>query len=338
MLRRSIAALAFACSTAGFVPAALGQGAADPSAEARDVRAWLTRMHEAAGRVNFHGTFVVSAGGMLASNRVVHYCEGKNQFERLEALDGQPRRVLRHNDMVQTMWPASRVVSVEQRDVLSSFPALLQRADGAFADYYVLRVLGDDRVAGYDAQVVLVKPRDAHRLGYRLWAEKNSSLLLRAEVLGPRDEVLESVAFSELAIGVKPQPETVLQAMKRLDGWRVIRPSVTRTRLDAEGWSLRAPVPGFREISVVKRATEPADEGHGASPPMLQSVWSDGLTYVSVFIEPYQADRHGRPIHTALGATQTLMRRQGDWWVTVMGEVPAPTLKLFAQALERLPR
>lgn len=337
MLRRSLAVLALACSSAGFSPGALGQGT-DPAAEARDVRAWLTRMHEASGRVNFHGTFVVSAGGMLASNRMAHYCEGKNQFERLEALDGQPRRVLRHNDTVQTMWPASRVVSIEQRDVLSSFPSLLQRADGAFAEHYVLRVLGDDRVAGYDAQVVLVKPRDAHRFGYRLWAEKNSSLLLRAEVLGPRDEVLESAAFSELAIGVKPQPETVLQAMKRLDGWRVVKPTVTRTRLDAEGWSLRAPVAGFREISVVKRAMESADEGNGAHPPVLQSVWSDGLTYVSVFIEPFQPERHGRPMQTALGATQTLMRRQGDWWVTVMGEVPAPTLKLFAQALERLPR
>ena len=38
---------------------------------------------------------------------------------------------------------------------------------------------------------------------------------------------------------------------------------------------------------------------------------------------------------TTIGATQTLMRRQGDWWITVVGDVPASTLKAFAGALER---
>jgi sigma-E factor negative regulatory protein RseB len=67
----------------------------------------------------------------------------------------------------------------------------------------------------------------------------------------------------------------------------------------------------------------------------LQTIFSDGLTHVSVFIEPFRAERHARPIHTAIGATHTLMRRQGDWWITVMGDVPLSTLKKFAAALER---
>jgi sigma-E factor negative regulatory protein RseB len=54
-----------------------------------------------------------------------------------------------------------------------------------------------------------------------------------------------------------------------------------------------------------------------------------------VFIEPYQPERHAKPMQTAIGATQTLMRRQGDWWITVMGEVPADTLKAFARTLQR---
>jgi sigma-E factor negative regulatory protein RseB len=29
------------------------------------------------------------------------------------------------------------------------------------------------------------------------------------------------------------------------------------------------------------------------------------------------------------------MRRQGDWWVTVVGDVPTATLRHFANALER---
>ena len=41
------------------------------------------------------------------------------------------------------------------------------------------------------------------------------------------------------------------------------------------------------------------------------------------------------PMLTTMGPTQTLMRRQGDWWITVVGDVPAVTLKAFAAGLER---
>jgi len=68
---------------------------------------------------------------------------------------------------------------------------------------------------------------------------------------------------------------------------------------------------------------------------VLQSVFSDGLTHVSVFIEPYDAKRHRQPMRTSQGATHTLMSRHGDWWVTVMGEVPLATAQQFEAALER---
>ena len=68
---------------------------------------------------------------------------------------------------------------------------------------------------------------------------------------------------------------------------------------------------------------------------MLQAIFSDGLTLVSIFIEPFRADRHVPEPVVAMGATHALSRRQGDWWVTVVGDVPPSTLRRFAQALER---
>ena len=94
-------------------------------------------------------------------------------------------------------------------------------------------------------------------------------------------------------------------------------------------------MPGFRQVSCVKRPLEDAEPPSGASADALQTIFSDGLTYVSVFIEPYNSERHTRQILTTIGATQTLMRRQGDWWITVVGDVPAATLKSFAAGLER---
>ena len=326
------------CAGLALAPNAWGGEAAkdgNPAAQAKDVRSWLMRIHDAASRRNFQGTFVVSGGGNVASARMSHFCEGSNQYERIESLDGKARNVFRHNDVVHTVWPASRVAVVEQRDLLTSFPALLQAGADSVGDWYELRQQDDERVAGHAANVLHVRAKDALRYGYRLWSDKASGLLLRADVLSARGEVLETSAFSDISIGVRPQPESVLQAMKKLDGYRVLRPVMSPTSLEAEGWAMRQVAPGFRQVRCVNRDMDNAGDvaATGGAQRVLQAIFADGMTYVSLFIEPYK-DVH-RPLHAAVGATQTLSMRQGDWWITVIGDVPAATLQLFASALER---
>lgn len=314
-------------------PPAGAQPPGDPLVEAREARYWLARIHEATGQRSFLGTFVVSAGGSVASARIAHYCEGDNQYERIEALDGRRRQVLRHNDLVTSLWPQQRLAVVETRGLMSRFPALLSSGAGRIVERYHVRALGEGRVAGHEAHVLLLSPKDGYRFGHRLWAEKQSGLLLRAEVLDEREAVLEASAFTDLIIGVKPQPELVLKAMKRLDGYRVERPALEPTELQAEGWALRDAPPGFAPVSTVRRSMASADAA--APAPVLQAIWSDGLTHVSVFIEPFSPDAHRRESMASMGATQTLMRRLGDSWVTVVGDVPAATLKAFAFGIER---
>ena len=52
-------------------------------------------------------------------------------------------------------------------------------------------------------------------------------------------------------------------------------------------------------------------------------------------IEPFNAQRHKRELLMSMGATQTLAKRKGDWWLTVIGDVPVLTLRTFAAAMER---
>ena len=323
---------ALACAGAAwFVPGPAWAQTSDPLVEAREARWWLGRMHEASSRRSFQGTFVVSAGGSVTSSRIVHYSQGNNQYERIESLDGQRRQVYRHNDAVLTLWPASRVALLESRTAINRFPALLQTSADRIVRLYDARPLGVDRVAGMDANVLLLKPRDGFRFGLRLWAEKNSGLLLRAEVMGERDEIIESSAFSDVQIGIRPQPELVLHAMRRLDGFRVERPVIEPASLAQDGWLTHDLPPGFELTSSVRRVID-TDQPR---PGVLQSNFADGLTHVSVFIEPFNPQRHKRELLMSMGATQTLAKRRGDWWLTVIGDVPVLTLRTFAAALAR---
>lgn len=347
LVTRGLRAMPAVLLLAALLPATGGaaQAGGDPLVEARDARYWLARIHEAAGKRNFQGTFVVTAAGSVASSRIVHFCEGRNQFERIESLDGQQRQVYRHNEMVHTVWPHSRVAVVETRQAIGQFPLLLSAGSDHIVQFYDVKSVGDGRVAGHEANVLLLQPKDGYRFGYRLWAERASGLLLRSEVFDEREVVLETSAFSEVVIGVKPRPELVLQAMKRLDGYRVERPALQDVDIAREGWVLRQLPPGFRHVSSVKRLMNaPAEEqpqaaaaqgGSPMAPPaVLQAIYSDGLTYVSVFIEPYLPRLHRREMLMAMGATQTLVRRRGEWWITVIGDVPVVTLRAFSAALE----
>ena len=298
-----------------------------------DARAWLSRIHAAASSGNYEGTMVYSAGGALSSSRVWHYCVGEQVYEKQEALDGRQQRIVRHNDSVHTLWPQARVAVVEKREALGAWSTTPQTVDPQALDQYELRPDGSARVAGREATVFLLEPRDALRYAQRLWADQATGLMLRADVIGPGAErpVIESTAFSEIAIGVKPQPETVLKAIRRIDDYRIVRPRQKRTTLDAEGWALARPVSGFRLAGCLRRGMETAGENE----PVLQAVFSDGLTHVSVFLEAYDAQRHRNEMQARQGATATLTRRRGDHWVTVVGDVPPSTLPLFADAIER---
>jgi sigma-E factor negative regulatory protein RseB len=69
----------------------------------------------------------------------------------------------------------------------------------------------------------------------------------------------------------------------------------------------------------------------------MQWTFSDGLANVSLFVEPFDSRRHTREGATDFGgATRTFARHFESWWVTAVGEAPASTLNIFAQALERV--
>ncbi|MES2936481.1 MAG: MucB/RseB C-terminal domain-containing protein [Pseudomonadota bacterium] len=287
---------------------------------------WLARMQQASRQRSYIGTFVVSSSsGAMSSGRIWHACDGPLQVERVESLTGAPRSTFRRNDEVVIFVPESRVVRTEKRELLGMFPELLKSSETSIPDFYSARRLGADRVAGFEAEVVQLTPKDNLRFGYRIWSERKSGLVVKVQTLDGDGRVLEQAAFSELQLDAPVRADKLARMMTPPEGWRVERDETVRTTAANEGWTLKAAVPGFRPMSCFKRPAE----------GVMQWVFSDGLGAVSLFVEAYDAQRHVQEGLFASGATNTLMRRMQDWWLTAVGEVPPQTLRAFAQSLER---
>lgn len=306
------------------------------TAEASAINAWLLRTHEASRQRAYTGTFVVSGGAKTASAKIWHICDGTQQMERVEPLSGPPRSTFRRNDQVITFYPESRIAVSENRDAMGLFPNLLKSGESNPGEFYQLRHLGSERVVGVETDVVQLVPKDNARYGYRVWSEKRTGLVVQLQTLDTSGQVIEQSAFSELQLDAPVSMAKLSQMMAATEGYRVEVPPMQRTTPEAQGWSLRRPVAGFQPAGCYLRAVASPSNGLHAAGQTFQWMFSDGLATVSIFVEPYDRNRHTREgVSELSGATRTMTRHMEGWWLTVVGEVPATTLNNFSQALER---
>lgn len=333
-----VAQVAAAQSRSEGSPKLASAPAAGGEPQALDIVGWLQRMHAASRQRSYVGTFVVSAStGNLSSARIWHVREGDLQMERIEALSGPRRSTFRRNDHVMTFLPEAKVVKSEKRENLDLFPNLMGAPDASIGDFYGARALGKGRVAGFDADVVQLVPRDRRRFGYRVWSERDSGLAIKLQTLDTDGRVVEQSAFSELQLDAPIKAHALNKMMTSTAGYRIEKSELERTTAENEGWALKAPVAGFKPVSCYRR---PMGDATNATARTVQWTFSDGLASVSIFIDPIDA-QHPPPQEgaLALGATHTISRRLvgrgGEWWLTAVGEVPPETLEAFAESLIR---
>ncbi len=328
-LPRALWALLLA-ATAG---AAFAQNDRARATTPRSEAQWLKAMQDAAQRVDYSGTLVYQRGAEVRASRIVHLYDGAVSHERVQMLDGVPREFVRRGDEVQCIFPDARRVVVERRPGQESFPAITRADPAEILERYTLRLGEVERVAGVECQVIHVEPKDALRYGYRLWVDPVSGLLLKAQTLDERQEVLEQMAFVDVRIGERVD-RSQLKPSWPTEGWRVDRSEHRSVDLAQLGWSV-APPAGFRKMfEVTRRFAAGANAGRSA----MQVVYSDGLATMSVFIEPGAAEPAAEYAQSQ-GPTSAFSRRVAGANVTVIGEVPPATVKAMAQSVEfRAPR
>lgn len=302
-----------------------------PSA-ARTELQWLQEIQSAAHRLSYSGTIVYQQGELVRMTKLVHFFDGRISHERLLALDGQPHEFIRNGDEVQCLLPETRRVVVERRGARDAFPAIATTNPAAILAHYTVRVAEVERVAGVECQVILIDPKDKLRFGYRLWVDRSTGLLLRAQTLNDNGEVIEQMAFADIRVGEKVE-RAMLKPSWSTEGWRVERTDQRAVDLGRHGWHIAPPM-GFRKSSEVARVLRGPSSGNREA---MQAVYTDGLASVSVFIEPASTEDTPETMQSK-GPTNAYARKVGEARVTVVGEVPLATVKAMAQSVEFRPQ
>ena len=295
---------------------------------ALSARGWLLRMDHAGRHVSYVGTFVYHHANMLETMRIFHRVGPGGVRERLESLNGTPREIIRGHHHIRCYLPNENALIVERsRSGRKGFPALLPTHLRRLDHYYHFALAGEARVAGRQAQIILIRARDRYRYGYRLWADRETGLLLRSDLLSPAGRVVEQFMFTRISPGVHVSRAQVRPPPLQAPGqWRregpekeVAQSALWRAQKVPAGFHMKMHLLGFQ----------------GPHNVVVQHfVYSDGLAAVSVFVQ--KARGHGHPGVVGLqqmGAVNVYGRVDNGYRITVMGEVPMATVDMIGSSL-----
>ena len=188
--------------------------------------------------------------------------------------------------------------------------------------HYRLQMAGSRRVAGRDAVVMNVLPRDIYRYGYQMALDRETGLLLKTQTVSQDGQVLERFQFADVEIGDVD-----------VDGTRVEVLHETAHPHGAVGAAGPANTPGWTVSwlpdGFMLTGSAP-DSGNNKT-------FTDGLASFTVFVEPIthlhqpgagQARQGGTTAYTrglAIAGKPAL--------VTVLGEVPLNTARRVVESV-----
>ncbi len=308
-------------------------GLAAPLAQAADAQALFARMHQAGRSLDYEGTFVYQHGDQLESLRIVHKTGAGKVRERLVSLNGAPREIIRTGSEVRCYLPDENAVLIEHRRADNrNFPALLPDSLAQLKGHYKIRVGKEGRVAARKAVSVRIKPRDAYRYGYLLWADEASGLLLKASLLDEHGGVVEQYMFTQVSIG-KPIAESELKPQYPTKGIVWQRADEGTPTPSAGRWTAAHLPTGF-SLSARMMRMLPARKQ-----PVEHLVYSDGLAVVSVFVEKVGDEAKPNVLSglTHMGAVHAFGKVVDGHQVTVVGETPALTVDMIGESVRPEP-
>lgn len=289
---------------------------------------WLKTVAFAGHETDYSGVFVYQHDeGVVETSRITHLTEAGKEFEKLEGLDGPKREILRQDGHV---WMSSEhgVLQVDnQQGGRGRFPALLPQQLSALSENYQAKQAGKDRVAGYDAQVILFKPKDNLLYSHKIWVDSGSGLILKAAMLDDKGKVVEQYAFTQLQIGGDIDRSWLKTTANLQDSKKSRRDTPPPPVNFKSGWEAGFLPGGFKKVAELERPM------HGKHSPVTQIVYSDGLSAVSVFVEMNDHDEDDFDGLSSRGAMSLYHKLVGTNLFTVVGEVPPRTVAKILDAI-----
>lgn len=293
-------------------------------------------MVEASRTLDYIGTFVYRNGSTIQSMKIIHRADTEGGKDRLVALSGAAREVIRDGERVTCILPDDRTVVISRRRAGGLSPSTTFGPEIAIgsniAEFYAMASGGTERVADREALVIGLRPRDRFRYGFRLSVDRETGLLLKSELLDGDGAALEQIVYTHLELPESIPDEDLESRISHAGFARydtvAAAASGDAPSAPAQDWDIGWLPAGFRMT----------DESYGSirttgRAPVEHRVYSDGLASLSIFIERGSDAGDRLEGHSSIGAFNAFGRTAGEFQVSVVGEVPGITVERVAASV-----
>ena len=287
----------------------------------------LDQMNHVVNVVDYEGTVFRSENGASEALRIVHKIIDGVIHEKLVSQEGNGLEIIRIGNDVHCILPEKQTVLIEKWADQSTLFSALPSSEIRYGAEYDVSIVREDRVAGRQAIMLAIRPHDRFRYGHRIWLDEETSFPLKTEMLSIDGELIEQIKFADISIGNNISKDALAPSMS-LDNysWYTEPARYESVEVDTNWESTDLPS-GFRV-----RSTR-TERLPGADAPVTHIVYSDGMATVSVFIAERNETKFAGK--SSVGASNTYSLQQGDFQITVVGEVPTETVQRIAASMRQ---
>jgi sigma-E factor negative regulatory protein RseB len=293
--------------------------------------AWLPleKAAQAAHDLSYEGIYSYHLGQTSKAVQITHVNYGQGEYARVLVLDGKPREALTQGlDTIFFNANPEKII-IEKRRNQQSFPAVLPNNLESIKQNYLIQSAGSERIAGRDAQIFQLQPKDQYRFGYKFWVDKEYGLLLKSANLDQSGNAVESISFTQL----------VFTSGQNLDWFRpsqlasgknfeMQKASVSNLAENEINCDVPIQLLGYQRIHQMKQQIQ---QGQRQRTHLL---YSDGLSSLSIFVEPMIARNHPYLGYNQVGNTAFMGVVMDGHQIMVVGNVPQTTVHQFVNVVK----
>jgi sigma-E factor negative regulatory protein RseB len=285
-------------------------------------RQTLTKMNNAMQLLNYQGTIAFFKNDKLETMKYFHAAKDGQEQERLLSLNSPLREVIRSTGKVRCRFNNNRQIVVDHRPYETSFLIDMPKNLDDLTDIYHFELDGEENVAMLPSYVITIKSNDKFRYDRKVWVEKENFLPLKVAVFDSSGTILEQIIFTEQQV----MEQLSFDDSNMPDSVESVQQSFQHLPPDQAAFEVPRIPPGFKKVFFNRRPM------HNLDQLVDHLVLSDGFASVSVYLE-----NKNPAIPTGFqsaGAINSFSRIRDDYLITVMGEVPAATVKMIAEGVE----
>ncbi len=287
----------------------------------------LDRMNYVVDVVDYEGTVFRTENGESEALRIVRKIIDGVVNERLVSQEGNGLEIIRIGNEVHCILPDKQTVLIEEWANQSTLFSALPSSEIRYGAEYDVSIVREDRVAGRQAILLAIRPHDRFRYGHRIWLDEETSFPLKTEMMTNDGELIEQIKFADISFGDGVSNHSLAPSMS-LENFSWYTQPARYKSVDVEtDWECADLPSGFRATSA-KTERLP-----GADAPVTHIMYSDGMATVSVFIAARNETKFAEK--SSVGASNSYSIQQGDFQITVVGEVPAATVQRIAASMQQ---